>query len=87
MITRRTFINGVAVSAAGAIVANTAKSYSQILGANERVNFAVVGLNGRGRAHLSALANNKDTARFYRGAEDVGLRADGTRRLPQGARR
>ena len=64
MITRRTFINGVAVSAAGAIVANTAKSYSQILGANERVNFAVVGLNGRGRAHLSALANNKDTARF-----------------------
>ena len=37
MITRRTFINGVAVSAAGAAVASTAKSYGQILGANERV--------------------------------------------------
>jgi predicted dehydrogenase len=61
MITRRTFINGVAVSAA---VATTAKSYAQILGANERVNFAVAGLNGRGRAHLSAIANNKDTARM-----------------------
>jgi predicted dehydrogenase len=64
MITRRTFINGVAISAAGAAVASTARSYAQILGANERVNFAVAGLNGRGRAHLSALANNKDTARM-----------------------
>lgn len=38
------------------------KSYAQIVGANERVNFAVVGLTGRGRAHLSGLANNKGTA-------------------------
>jgi predicted dehydrogenase len=64
MITRRTFINGVAVSAAGAAVAGTAKSYAQILGANERVNFAVAGLNARGRAHLAALANNRSTARL-----------------------
>lgn len=62
MITRRTFINGLAVSAAGAALASNAKSYGQILGANERVNFAVVGLNGRGRAHLAALKGNQSTA-------------------------
>jgi hypothetical protein len=38
------------------------KSYAQIVGANERVNFVVVGLTGRGWAHLSGLANNKGTA-------------------------
>jgi len=69
MITRRTFINGLAASAAGAAVASTARaatasSYSQISGANERVNFAVAGLNGRGKAHLSALHANQATARL-----------------------
>jgi predicted dehydrogenase len=64
MITRREFVNGVAVGVAGAAVASTAKSYAQILGANERVNFATIGLNGRGHAHLSALNANKDTARM-----------------------
>jgi predicted dehydrogenase len=64
MITRREFIDGVAVGVAGAAVASTAKSYAQILGANERVNFATAGLNGRGRAHLSSLNNNKATARM-----------------------
>ena len=59
MITRRTFIDGFALSVAGAAIGSTAKSYAQILGSNERVNFAVMGLNGRGRAHLSALSTNK----------------------------
>ena len=63
MITRRTFIDGLALSVAGAAIGSTAKSYGQILGANERVNFAVMGLNGRGRAHLSALSANKASAR------------------------
>ena len=48
MITRRRFIDGIAVGIAGAAVASTARSYAQILGANERVNFATMGLNGRG---------------------------------------
>jgi predicted dehydrogenase len=56
MITRRKFV-GTAAMAAGA-VAMTAKSYGQIAGANDRVNFAIHGLNGRGYAHLSALKNN-----------------------------
>jgi len=44
-------------------VATTAKSYGQILGANDRLNFAINGLNGRGYAHLSALKANAKTAR------------------------
>ena len=61
MITRRAFIDTLAVSAAGLAVSTTAKSYGQILGANDRLNFAVMGLNSRAYAHLSALkANSKD---------------------------
>ena len=58
MISRRTFVGTAAMSAAGAAVGMTAKSYGQIMGANDRVNFATMGLNGRGYAHLSAIANN-----------------------------
>ena len=60
MISRRTFINGLA---AGSALASTAKSYAQILGANDRLNFAINGLNGRGHAHLSALQANSKIAR------------------------
>jgi len=64
MISRRTFVNGLAVGVAGSALASSAKSYGQILGANDRLNFAVNGLNGRGHAHLSALKNNSKTARI-----------------------
>ena len=61
MITRREFLDTLAVSAAGVAVSSSAKSYAQIVGANERVNFAVIGLNSRAYAHLSSLkANQKD---------------------------
>jgi predicted dehydrogenase len=67
MFTRREFLDAVAVSTAGLAVGNTvgtsAKSYSQILGSNERLNFAVIGLNGRAYAHLAALKTNKSAAR------------------------
>jgi predicted dehydrogenase len=64
MMTRRDFIDTFAASAAGLAVASTAKSYGQILGANDRLNFAVIGLNGRAYAHLSALKANKAKARI-----------------------
>ncbi|MGH9604342.1 MAG: Gfo/Idh/MocA family protein [Terracidiphilus sp.] len=64
MISRRTFVNGLAAGVAGSALASSAKSYGQILGANGRLNFAVNGLNGRGHAHLSALKNNSKTARI-----------------------
>jgi predicted dehydrogenase len=63
-MTRRDFIDTFAASAAGLAVASTAKSYGQILGANDRLNFAVIGLNGRAYAHLSALKANKAKARI-----------------------
>ena len=46
-------------SAAGLAVGTTAKSYGQIIGSNDRLNFAVIGLNGRGYAHLSSLKANR----------------------------
>ncbi|MGA7159198.1 MAG: Gfo/Idh/MocA family oxidoreductase [Acidobacteriaceae bacterium] len=64
MITRRKFMDTLATGAAGLAVASSAKSYAQILGANDRLNFAVMGLNGRGYAHLSALKANKAKARL-----------------------
>ena len=62
MITRREFLDTMAVGAAGLAVSSTAKSYAQIMGANDRLNFAVIGLHSRGYAHLSALAANRDTS-------------------------
>ncbi len=62
MISRRTFLDGLAAGVAGAALSSTAKSYARIVGANDRLNFAIFGLNGRGYAHLSGLKNNADTA-------------------------
>ena len=64
MISRRDFNGTLAVGAAGLAIGSTAKSYSQIAGANDRVNFAVMGLHSRGYAHLSALKANQKTSRI-----------------------
>jgi predicted dehydrogenase len=64
MVTRREFLDTLAVSAVGLAIGSNAKSYGQILGANGRINFAVIGLNGRAYAHLSALKANKDAVRI-----------------------
>jgi predicted dehydrogenase len=64
MVTRREFLDTLAVGAAGLAIASTAKSYAQILGSNDRLNFAVIGLNGRAYAHLSSLKASKDAARI-----------------------
>jgi predicted dehydrogenase len=63
MVTRRDFLDTVAVGAAGLAIRSTAKSYGQILGSNDRLNFAIMGLRWRGYAHLSALMANKDASR------------------------
>ena len=62
MITRREFGKAAAMGAAGMAIGSTAKSYAQIMGSNERVRFAIIGLNGRAYAHLSALKANSDTS-------------------------
>jgi predicted dehydrogenase len=65
MISRRTFLNGLAAGAAGTAMATSAKSYAQILGANDRLNFAIHGNGDKGRAgaHLASLKANSKTAR------------------------
>jgi predicted dehydrogenase len=62
MVTRREFLDTLAVGAAGLAISSSAKSYGQIMGSNERLNFAVIGLNSRAYAHLSSLHANKDAA-------------------------
>jgi predicted dehydrogenase len=64
MVTRREFLDTVAIGAAGLAVGSTAKSYAQILGANDRLNFAVIGLHSRAYAHLSALKANSNAVRI-----------------------
>ena len=59
---RRDFLRVSAATALGSRF--TAKSYAQIAGANERVNFAIIGLNSRAYAHLSSLQANRDRARI-----------------------
>ncbi len=101
MISRREFLDGLAVTAAGAAISPTAKSYAQIIGANDRVNFAVLGLNGRGYAHLSALKNNAAAARVThvcdvdttiltkfcgRAEKELGYAPTADQRLPQNPR-
>jgi predicted dehydrogenase len=63
-ITRREFLDKLAVGAAGLALGTTAKSYAHIAGANDRLNFAIIGLNSRGYAHLSSLKVNKKAARI-----------------------
>jgi predicted dehydrogenase len=64
MVTRREFLDALAIGAAGLAVGTTAKSYAQIIGSNDRLNFAIIGLNGRGYAHLSSLKANAKHARI-----------------------
>src|SRR6201993_4502256 len=62
--TRREFLDALALGAAGLAMGTSARSYARILGANDRLNFAVIGLNGRGYAHLASLKANKRSARI-----------------------
>jgi len=57
---RRSFIKGAAATASGIALALSAKSYARIIGANERIKFAAVGVNGRGKALIKAVAANKN---------------------------
>jgi predicted dehydrogenase len=61
MKSRREFLKEAALGTAGLAVGLNAKSYARIMGANDRVNFAIIGLHGRGYAHLECIKENKDT--------------------------
>ncbi len=51
---RRQFIKTTVTGTAALTIPFTAKSYSRILGSNDRMNVAVAGINGRGRGHIYA---------------------------------
>jgi len=61
MKSRREFLKDIALGTAGIAVGLNAKSYARIMGANDRVNFAIIGLHGRAYAHLECIRQNKDT--------------------------
>ena len=62
MVQRRDFLGSMAALTASAAFKIDARSYRRIIGANDRVNLAVVGLNSRASAHLDALKATPNTA-------------------------
>lgn len=56
---RRKFIKTTAATAAAAFTIPTILP-SHVLGANDRINAAVLGINGRGKNHISGLMNQKN---------------------------
>jgi predicted dehydrogenase len=64
MTKRREFIKKGMIGTAGIAIGGmglTAKSYASILGSNERINVAIVGIRGRGGAHISGFCGLKDS--------------------------
>jgi len=64
MTQRRDFIKKSLIGGAGLAIGGmgfSAKSYGSILGANDRINVAVVGIRGRGVSHIDAWCNLKDS--------------------------
>lgn len=62
MTKRRDFIKKSILGTTGIAMGGlgfSAKSYASILGANERVNVAVIGIRGRGTDHISSFCNLK----------------------------
>ena len=55
MTTRRTFIKSVAITSA---IAVPASAYGRILGSNDKIRVAVVGVNSRGRNHVEQMSEN-----------------------------
>jgi len=66
-ISRREFVKRGSIGlAAGAVVLSTsAKSYSRIIGSNDTINIAVVGIRGRGGNHIENYAKMKNVRVKY----------------------
>lgn len=57
---RREFLKNTTITSIGitfGLTAFSAKSYGRIIGSNDRVNFMVVGLHGRGQEHIKSISN------------------------------
>ncbi len=67
MTSRRKFIKNVAASSAalsigGMAFGMSAKSYRNIIGANERINVAIIGVNSRGKSMSGTFAGQKNAS-------------------------
>jgi predicted dehydrogenase len=74
MENRRAFIKKSALGTAAVsmgITAISAKSYGRILGANDRVNLAVIGLRGRGKSLMDSFSKLYDDGVFIKTVCDV----------------
>ena len=66
MTKRRDFIKKSIIGTAGVAIGSlqlSSKSYASVIGANDRINVAVIGIRSQGRAHISrycALKNNQN---------------------------
>lgn len=61
MTRRRGFIKQTLAGAAGVALGMNAKSYASIMGANDRINVAVVGIRNQGSVHIDAYCKLKDS--------------------------
>ncbi|MCW4461926.1 Gfo/Idh/MocA family oxidoreductase [Sphingomonas sp. BT-65] len=63
MLDRRTMMKGAGATLG---IAMSARSYARVMGANDRLRVAVIGVNGRGQAHMSAFSKlpNVEVAEF-----------------------
>ncbi|MGE5419374.1 MAG: Gfo/Idh/MocA family protein, partial [Chloroflexota bacterium] len=63
MSKRRDFIRQSAIGSAGIVIGGmgfSARTYESIMGSNERINLAIIGLRSRGNDHLNELASLKE---------------------------
>jgi predicted dehydrogenase len=68
MTKRRDFIRQSALGTAGLAIGGmgfTAKSYASIIGANDRINMAVIGIRSQGTSHIASYCSLKDTKNVW----------------------
>src|SRR4030042_3982100 len=68
MTKRRDFIKKSALGTAGITLGSmgfSSKSYASIVGANERINMAVIGCGGRGGSHVNSWCNLRESQNLW----------------------
>ena len=71
---KKTMTGAAAVSAGGILTGFSSKSYSRILGASDRINIAMMGVNSRGMSLANTFANQENVEIIY--VCDVDSRAE-----------
>src|SRR5687768_7835410 len=84
-LSRRSMLKGsVAVAAAASLHGFAARSYGNILGANDDIRVGVIGFNGRGNSHISAFSKMKGVRLVSLSDADEAVLAKGVKALEGG---